>query len=100
MDTPASKIGELWNLYRISSDFDFMHSNHYLVGEHPINSLLLQEPVSTFGVNAVVQQGCDDLAVFCRLCETACPAGVESGLDFFWCLGRESLSKHMAVSSQ
>jgi hypothetical protein len=52
-----------------------------LVREHFIHSLLFQNSVTAAGMHTIIQQGCDDLAVFCWLCETASSAGIEGRLD-------------------
>lgn len=62
-----------------------------LVCEHLIHCLFLQNPIARAWMYPIIQQGCDDLAVFCWLCETSSSSSVEGGLDVF-CILEDQIS--------
>lgn len=69
----------------------------YLVGEHFFNRFGLQELRAGFGVGAVVEQCCDDLAVLGRAGEEAGTAGVEGAVDVFFGRGGEGAAVEVAI---
>ena len=72
----------------------------YLIREHRVHGLLLQDLRAGPGVRAVVQQHRDDLAVLGRFRETACASGVERLLDLLLRIRVQRPAIQMSVRAQ
>jgi hypothetical protein len=75
-------------------------SGSYLVSKHLIYGFFLQNPMSTLGMNTIIQERSNDLTVLGGLCETSGSTCVECCFDFFWRLCRERFAKKVALRSQ